>query len=282
MRKVVCRLLRLYVRHFPLRKGKIPLLRLFELLGFFKGVELETNICSRTRVFLKLDDWVQRLVYFFGVYEFEKAETRCWLNYSKNSKSILDIGSNFGYYTLLACDQNDFVKVLAFEPAPDMFNRLSHNLRLNNYLDRVSTLNIGLSDKKGRFDFFVADDKHSGMSGLSMPEGVSGKRIQVEVDTVDSILSNNGSLLPDLVKIDVEGNELNVLNGMKHTLLTTSPVFFIEIYDKNLSRFGHSSQQVFDFFWQHRYQVFEVQKNGQLSLITSPKDIGLAICIPSK
>ena len=67
------------MRYFPVRKGKVPLLGLFERLGVFHNMELNTRIANHTRVLLSVDDWVQRLVYFFGVYEYEKVETELWM-----------------------------------------------------------------------------------------------------------------------------------------------------------------------------------------------------------
>lgn len=279
IKKIVCRLLHFYARYFPVRKGKIPVLGLFERLGFFQNMTMTTVMASRTRVQLRIDDWVQRLVYFFGIYEFEKAESYLWMDYARESNYILDIGSNFGYYSLLACDVNPDCKVLAFEPAPDMFRALQHNLNLNHYLN-VEPLNIGLSDRMGRFDFFVADSKHTGMSGLSMPDGVGGRKIEVDVSTVDKILNDKPSFIPELIKIDVEGNELNVLLGMHETLKHARPVFFIEIYERNLLKFGHHGDQVFQFFHELGYEIHEFIPEQGLVKVDVAKDIGLAICIP--
>lgn len=279
MKTLICVALRLYVRYFPVRKGKIPLLGLFEKMGVFHNMELETSIANHTKVLLSIDDWVQRLVYFFGVYEFEKVETALWIEYAKKSNRILDIGSNFGYYSLLASDVNPRSKILAFEPSPAMFQRLSYNLNLNKY-SNVVPLNLGVSNEKGMFDFFVADSKHSGMSGLSMPDGVGGQKIKVEIETIDQVLADQGGFLPELIKIDVEGNELNALMGMRQMFSVCKPVFFIEIYDRNLSKFGHSREMVFDFFKDHGYSVMEVGPQKRLVKRVQPKDIGLAICVP--
>ncbi|MFM7177272.1 MAG: FkbM family methyltransferase [Bacteroidota bacterium] len=242
-------------------------------------MELNTRIAGHTRVLLNIDDWVQRLVYFFGVYENEKVETKLWVEYAAKSNHILDIGSNFGYYSLLASDVNPACKILAFEPAPAMFKRLTHNLTINSY-DNVVPLNLGVSNREGVFDFFVADSKHSGMSGLSMPDIVGGQKIQVDVTTIDQILVEHRNFIPELIKIDVEGNELNALMGMEQMISSSKPVFFIEIYDSNLAKFGHSRDMVFDFFKKHGYSIMEVGNQSRLVKIEQPKDIGLAICLP--
>ncbi|MFN5224787.1 MAG: FkbM family methyltransferase, partial [Bacteroidota bacterium] len=102
----------------------------------------------------------------------------------------------------------------------------------------------------------------------------------VEIATVDQILADQGQFRPDLIKIDVEGNELNALLGMEQMFGLVKPVFFIEIYDRNLAKFGHSRQMVFDFFKRFGYSIMEVGPQKSLLKIEIPKDIGLAICIP--
>ncbi|MFM7055247.1 MAG: FkbM family methyltransferase, partial [Bacteroidota bacterium] len=79
---------------------------------------------------------------------------------------------------------------------------------------------------------------------------------------------------------DVEGNELNALMGMEQMISSSKPVFFIEIYDSNLAKFGHSRDMVFDFFKKHGYSIMEVGNQSRLVKIEQPKDIGLAICLP--
>ncbi|MFM2190606.1 MAG: hypothetical protein RL491_992, partial [Bacteroidota bacterium] len=52
MKALICKILRLYVRYFPVRKAKIPLLGLFERMGVFHNMELNTSIGNHTRVLL--------------------------------------------------------------------------------------------------------------------------------------------------------------------------------------------------------------------------------------
>jgi FkbM family methyltransferase len=268
-----------YIRKFPIRKGKIPILRFASKLGLFKGVTKIGNFGTRSKAYLLLSDWVQQLVFFFGVYEFEKNETKAWVNMATGSKFIFDIGSNFGYYSLLAAETNPDCVLHAFEPAPMTFMKLQKNVQLNGYTNIVCN-NIGLSNSRGVLPLYLANDDNSGMTSLSKPQSFSGEVVNVSVEIFDEFINELNSRQVDLVKIDVEGNEFNVLNGMRNALSTCRPVVFIEILEAHLNRFDSSSFDVLSFFRALNYRGYEFDPKGLLVEISHPKDVGLAIFVP--
>jgi len=278
MKKQICKLIRLYIRYFPIRIGKVPVLTILGKLGLFKGVELIGDLKGNAIAVLNLSDWVQQLVYFFGVYEFEKKETDAWLALTNENSTILDIGSNFGYYSLLSAGKFSSCKVHAFEPAPETFQRLVDNISLNSYKN-IQVYNLGVSLNPGFFALYLANDDNSGMTSLSMPDSFSGREVEVEVVNMDDFIKEKDIKNIDLVKIDVEGNELNVLRSMQSIITTSNPIIFIELLNNQLNKFGHSITQTFDFFKINNYKCYEINKQGELKLIEQPKDIGLAICI---
>lgn len=278
MKKIICKILRIYIRYFPIRMGKIPILTLFGKLGLFKDVVLVGDIKNKSVAVLNLSDWVQQLVYFFGVYEFEKRETNAWIALTEENSTIMDIGSNFGYYSLLSGAKYESCKIIAFEPAPETFNRLVENINLNNYRN-ISPYNLGVSLNPGFFTLYLANDDNSGMTSLSMPDSFSGRKVEVEVVNIDDFLMEKSLKNINLVKIDVEGNELNVLRSMQNVIRSDKPIIFIELLNNQLNKFGHSITQIFDFFMNNGYECFEIDKSGKFIIIKQPKDVGLAICI---
>ena len=129
-----------------------------------------------------------------------------------NSEDLfIDIGANVGSYTLLACGVKG-ARGYSFEPVPSTFQRLMNNLKLNDLLDHVKAYNIGLADKEGELLFT------SGLNTVNhmIAEGeLIRDTIKVEVLPLDNLLAGES---PSLIKIDVEGLETLVINGMLHTL----------------------------------------------------------------
>ena len=128
--------------------------------------------------------------------------------------NIVDIGANIGYFSLLAASIiGNKGKVFAFEPDPDNYEILVKNIKLNGYKNVVS-LPKAVSNKNGTSTFFQYDPTgwSSFFSSNANPVGV----ISVETVTLDDYFSNIG--LIDVVKIDVEGAEILVLEGMKKVI----------------------------------------------------------------
>jgi FkbM family methyltransferase len=88
--------------------------------------------------------------------------------------------------------------------------------------------------------------------------------VNVEVDTLDGLCAKAGLTRLDFVKIDVEGGELDVLRGGRHTVETFRPAMLIEIEARHITRYRHSTDDVVDWLtrrgytmraWQHGWQV---------------------------
>lgn len=133
---------------------------------------------------------------------------------------FFDIGANFGLYSVLLADTPTLESIQAFEPLPRNLNQLAANLYLNGLDSRVTTHALALSDREARMELFV--DAHStGVSTLN-PNGVTreasayDQHIEVSTRTLDSLSDLRDTAI--LAKIDVEGAELQVLEGMRSFL----------------------------------------------------------------
>lgn len=130
---------------------------------------------------------------------------------------FFDIGANFGLYSVLLSGASSIEAVEAFEPLPRNVHQLSANLYLNELDDRVTIHSLALSDQDARMELFV-DGHSTGVSTLN-PEGMArdaaayDSRIGVQTRALDSLTRLRDTAV--LVKIDVEGAELQVLEGMQ-------------------------------------------------------------------
>ncbi|MCX6742157.1 MAG: FkbM family methyltransferase [Candidatus Pacearchaeota archaeon] len=168
-------------------------------------------------------------------------------NLSKESKVIVDIGANIGRYTVLG-GINSQAKIYSIEPEEDNFRILSKNVKLNN-LNNIELFKIALGNKKGNAKLYKdCDSRNYGGHSLK----IKRKDFDiVKLDTFDNLFKDKVKKI-DLVKIDVEGFELDVLKGMK-VFLSENKIknIILEIDKENcstiialLKKYGYSVKHI--------------------------------------
>jgi len=140
-----------------------------------------------------------------GIYEPEVS-----LYIMKNLKlgeTFMDIGANNGYYTILAAELvGPTGKVISLEPNPNAFQRLLHNIEINN-LKNIIPLNIALSDKDGKATLYLNDGSEDGLASLIKGEQ-SKSFFEVELKRFDDLFEDEKI---NIIKMDVEGSEINII-----------------------------------------------------------------------
>lgn len=139
----------------------------------------------------------------------------------RSGGTFIDVGAHHGYFTLLIATQCKRCSVIALEPAPGNYEILKMNLRLNDALN-VAAFNSAVSDRVETRDFRLRDFSSH---GSLYDEHFSPVAATVKVKTVsiDSLLEANVRK-PIAIKIDTEGHERHVLEGMSKLLSTTDDV----------------------------------------------------------
>lgn len=145
-----------------------------------------------------------------GLYESETS--RFFLTTVEPGQCFVDVGANNGYYTLLAASRvGPEGSVMSFEPNPEAFQRLTRNVELNR-LKNVRTFQVALSDGTREGQLFCPAEG-DGLSSLTpLPDS---RPIAIHELPFDSLPCPRRV---DVVKIDVEGAELDVLKGMERTV----------------------------------------------------------------
>jgi FkbM family methyltransferase len=137
---------------------------------------------------------------------------------------VIDVGANIGNYSKEALEINPYIKVVAFEPHPETFSKLSENL--SSYASSVKLINKGVSSHSGVLELF--DYANSGGSGHAslfqdVLTNIHGSdnvvSHSVELTTIDNFINQEEISEIILLKIDTEGNELEILKGAKQSLL---------------------------------------------------------------
>jgi FkbM family methyltransferase len=129
----------------------------------------------------------------------------------KEQDVFVDAGANNGFFSLLGARRvGPTGQVVSFEPAPVTFTRLARNIVINN-MNQVSVYRIALG-REGGIGRLTQSEVESGLNTLV---GSDESAVEVRMSSLDSVL---GSHKVDLVKIDVEGSELGVLEGMSRVI----------------------------------------------------------------
>ena len=152
--------------------------------------------------------------------------------YTAPNTNAIDIGAFIGTHTLTLSDSVKNGKVYSFEPQPWAYEAIKSSLKKNK-ITNVILKNLGVSDKKNMIKFC------SDSTGGSTICHEKNKKLEkwkyvynIDIISIDSLKLKNVSM----IKIDVEGHELNVLRGLKNTIKINKPNIIIEVWNKKGKR----------------------------------------------
>ena len=154
----------------------------------------------------------------------KEPETIDWINSFSDNSIFWDIGANVGVYSLFASKKNH--KVFAFEPSAPNYFVLNKNIELNSLDKQISALNIALTSKN-EIAYLNMGDTTLGAALNSFKSAVreDGDSFKVQYNqaalgfTMDEFISYYRLDIPNYIKIDVDGNEGDILNGMVNTII---------------------------------------------------------------
>tara|TARA_Y100000591_G_C21678322_1_gene616696 strand:- start:118 stop:867 length:750 start_codon:yes stop_codon:yes gene_type:complete len=196
--------------------------------------------------------------------------------FSDKSKNALDIGVYRGVYSL-KLSQN-FKQIHAFEPNPLLFPYLNDNLK--KIIKNINLYNLALSDKSGETELKLPVRSRSifkdnieelyqlGAASIH-PENEfeNFEKVQVKVEKLDNILIEDIGF----IKIDVEGHELEVIEGAKETIIKNKPVLLIEIEKRHSKKpveetIGKINNLEYDCFFVKDKKLIPIEKLNNKNL----------------
>src|SRR5262245_38083412 len=127
---------------------------------------------------------------------------------------FFDIGSNAGVFALDFAKSIPDLRVFAFEPQPSLAKHIRRSIEANSF-DRVKLLEVLLGNKEGEGCLFLTS--HSIHASI-IPRQRRWRELRIPLRTVDSLTATGEVAPPDVIKIDVEGSELNVFQGSQTVL----------------------------------------------------------------
>jgi FkbM family methyltransferase len=209
---------------------------------------------------LQLQDRIQRLMYIKRLYE---NETVLALTAElKTARTMIDIGANIGYFSLLTKALNRNCHVISIEPLPRNVEQLKHQKEINHF-DKMDIIDVCLSDEVGTTSFAVPPMEECGWGRIAYRDFFDGQIVEKPMTTLDHLCRERQIKSIDLIKMDVEGFEFKVLKGMENTLKEHKPVLCIELNEPCLLDLGTSGQEIIDWLHTKEYTMYILDRNGQ-------------------
>ncbi len=138
----------------------------------------------------------------------EYRELKTIKKFVNSSTLFLDIGANFGYYSLFAASFGAR-RCISFEPNPILINRINENVRINNFTKKITIAPYALGDKKGTVSLQISKSE---LGSSAIGKNISStETIEVQQKPLKRALQEFNEVHADIIKIDIEGYEDKVL-----------------------------------------------------------------------
>lgn len=189
----------------------------------------------------------------------EKVVTEMIIDSLRDAKCFVDVGANLGWYTCIAATHMPNGAVYAFEMDDLNFALLKKNIAIND-LSNVEVHNMAISNSCSLVSYQRDENRPSPTFRMdaSTENEKSAGRVSVHSITLDDFFQSK-RIVPDVVKIDVEGAEMNVLMGMKKTLRESRPIIYLEIHPYDLQHYHTSTTSIISMLIEGGYEVSEIE-----------------------
>jgi len=187
----------------------------------------------------------------------ESAEIDAICNYLDHSSVVVDIGANIGTFAL-PVSRATKARVIAVEPVSSTFALLNANICRNRADDAITTVQAAVGDFAG--EVIVTTDAQSANHVLVGQAAARAGEELVPVITLDVLLQDEPRI--DLIKVDVEGLELNVMHGARKTLARHAPAVLLEIERRWTTRYAYEPDDIFAFMAQSGYGYQALTSEG--------------------
>lgn len=190
------------------------------------------------------------------------------LNSEENNKVIFDVGTNFGYLSLVWANtiaKNG--KVYSFEPHPILFKSYKKSVQSNHLDNRIIAENVAVGNDLGSVEINLLSTTANTLHLDIHKE--KDQKVKVDIISLDHYVEMNSISKCDLIKIDVDGIEYDILNGSKELIKKLQPIFIVET---------NNDHRIINFFLDHNYSILNM-KLEPISEGELPENI---FCLPKK
>jgi FkbM family methyltransferase len=261
-------------RRFPAGR-RIVWNRLLRRFVLWRDIQSEATTRFGARMRVNLADTIQSYIYFFGVWE--PAITAYLTTCLGPGDTVIDVGANIGYDTLLAAFcVGSTGHVFAVEASPSMFRELQANLTLN-HVSNVTAVHAAACHHATAADVFLHASSNRG--GSTIMPGVAARRdtaweATVPAGPLPALVSPDAIRRARLIKIDVEGAEWPVIQGLRELLPQLGPAaeVLIEVNTEALADHGASPAALIDLFAVAGFRPFFISNGYDVDTYLYPPD----------
>lgn len=267
---MVTGLLKSLTRLFPIERGKFRILT--EIYFQYVAPKKQTFVLAKLRygIQMRLDitEFLQAHLYLFGSYELPTV--RFIRSVLRSGDTALDIGAQIGYLSLaMATSPVKQLRIVSFEPESHNIERLRTNVALNPGVN-VTIVEKAASNVNGMLRLYLSHDHNSGThSTIANGINVSSDFVEIPSVTLDTYASENDIPNLRLMKIDVEGGELEVIKGASRVLRELRPIIVMEMSDALQAARGFTTPEFKKMLAADGYRSFTINDSGTLK----PSDV---------
>jgi len=185
--------------------------------------------------------------------KYEEGTVKVFKSILRKGMIVVDVGACTGFYSLIASKIiGKDGKVFAFEPHPINYIYLKESIEANRF-NNIIPINKAILDRKGIIKLFYSKDN---IADHSIVITENREYIEVEGISLDDFCKEN-NIVPDVIKMDIEGAELLALKGMRRTIKRCDSLkMFIE--------FRYNKEELYEFLSKYFDNIFRITKDGRL------------------
>lgn len=215
-------------------------------------------------------------------YRFESGVIRCAVSLLHPGDIIFDVGANIGLISLAIHRKVPKTTIHCFEPSPYPFRMLKKTIRENALQRYLIPWNMGIYKKAGELTFHVHATKDALGDGIrDTHRAGETEPINIRVTSIDRFVAKHRIPALALIKVDVEGSELSVLQGAKQTLKKYHPAILFEANPKNVQAYNLRVSDIYRFLRSMDYSIYTLRKKllseNEFTLMTGKEDNYLAL-----
>ena len=209
----------------------------------------------------KYQTFLNKNFYLYGNISLDY-DTGWSIELSKKANIIFDVGCNIGINSILFNQFSSAKKIYLFEPNPDALSIAVENSILNNFAEKVRIFNYCISNKNDQvMKFYSVLEGAAGSIYEDFSKTASDLKssYNVKTKTIDTVCEDE-NIIPDFVKIDVEGHEFQVLEGAYKTALKGKTQFLVEMHSSHLLSMEENSDKVLVWAIKMNYKILYLSK----------------------